>query len=171
MFVKSIFIYLASFAAFFLQYPRTSEEHVPLSSLQGTASVFTGGLLVDTNLETSIPDTYRPPPAPLPFNVTSAQTPPVTQEISSDKTDASLQSTNSNSVQETIAADNHETSAKAEELKGSEDKVQTELELESTKDSEIELPKLSEPTILAEEEDVCPICLEGDFVTASIASM
>ncbi|KAL1326531.1 hypothetical protein AAHE18_13G235900 [Arachis hypogaea] len=111
-------------------YPRASEEHVPLSSHPGAASAFSGRLLVDTNLDTSSPDTYRPPPAPIPFNVTL------------------------------VAGDNHGTSTKLEELKESEGRAQTDLELESTKDSEIELPKLRKPINLAEEEDSCPICLE-----------
>ncbi|KAL4373930.1 hypothetical protein AHAS_Ahas05G0131000 [Arachis hypogaea] len=122
-------------------YPRVSEEHVPLSSNHGAASVFAGGLLVDTNLDTSIPDTYTPPPAPAPFNVTLGPNPtlPVAREICADKTNASA------------AGANHEASAKLEELKESAGlKVQTDLELR----------KLVEPIILEEEEDVCPICLE-----------
>ncbi|XP_057449985.1 probable E3 ubiquitin-protein ligase RHB1A [Lotus japonicus] len=141
-------------------YPRVSEEHVPLSAHQGAAPAFSGGLLVDTNLDTSSPDTYRPPPAPIPFDVTT-QTPPVTQEIRADKPNASPRTTNSNSIQETVAGDIHGVSAKSEDLKGSECKVQTDLELDSAKDSEVELPKLAEPIILVEEEeDTCPICLE-----------
>ena len=77
-----------------------------------------------------------------------------------------MHSTNSNSIQEPVAGDNHGTSDKLEELKESDCKVQTDLDLDSAKDSEIELPKLGEPTKLAEEEDTCPICLEGDVVTA-----
>ncbi|KAJ1416123.1 Zinc finger, RING-type [Sesbania bispinosa] len=143
-------------------YPRVSEEHVPLSSHHGAAPAFSGGLLVDTNLDTSSPDTYRPPPAPIPFNVTSGvtQTPPVVQEICVDKTNASPHTTNSTSIQETVAADNHGASVKSEDLKESESKVQTALELDPEKDPEIELPKLAEPIILVEEEDACPICLE-----------
>ncbi|XP_061355318.1 probable E3 ubiquitin-protein ligase RHB1A [Gastrolobium bilobum] len=143
-------------------YPRASEEHVPLSSHQGAASAFFGRLLVDTNLDTSSPNTYRPPPPPIPFNVTlgAAQTPPVAQEIYGDKNNTSLHSSNSNSVQELVAGDNHGNSAKLEELKESECKVQTDLEQDLAKDSEIELPKLGEPINLAEEEDACPICLE-----------
>ncbi|KAK7253048.1 hypothetical protein RIF29_37446 [Crotalaria pallida] len=143
-------------------YPRLSEEHVPLSSRHNAASAFSGGLLVDTNLDTSSPDTYRPPPAPIPFSVTSGvtQTPPVAQEICAAKTDASLPGTNSDSIQEVVAGDNHGSPTKSEELKESECKVQTGLEPDSSKDSEVELPKLTEPIILVEEEDTCPICLE-----------
>ncbi|KAF7810314.1 putative E3 ubiquitin-protein ligase RHB1A isoform X1 [Senna tora] len=150
---------ITSFPAFSLQFPRASEEHVPLSSRHGAAPSFSGGLLVDTNLDTSSPDTYRPPPAPIPFNVTSSitETPSVAQEISSDKSNnanASLNPTNSNSVQETVAGSNNEVLAKLEDLKESECQVQNDLEIDSAKDSEIERTKL------AEEEDTCPICLE-----------
>ncbi|XP_006580566.1 probable E3 ubiquitin-protein ligase RHB1A isoform X3 [Glycine soja] len=116
--------------AYYYQYPRASEEHVPLSSHPGAASAFSGRLLVDTNLDTSSPDTYRPPPAPIPFNVTL------------------------------VARDIHGTSAKLEEPKESECKVQTDLELDSAKGSEIELAKSGKPIDLVEEEDACPICLE-----------
>ncbi|KAL2648520.1 hypothetical protein AAZV13_05G178300 [Glycine max] len=148
--------------AYYYQYPRASEEHVPLSSHPGAASAFSGRLLVDTNLDTSSPDTYRPPPAPIPFNVTlgTTQTPPAAQEIRSDKNNTSLPSTNSNAIQEPVARDIHGTSAKLEEPKESECKVQTDLELDSAKGSEIELAKSGKPIDLVEEEDACPICLE-----------
>ncbi|XP_028767440.1 probable E3 ubiquitin-protein ligase RHB1A isoform X2 [Neltuma alba] len=148
--------------AYFYQ-PRASEERVPLSSNHGSASAFSRGLLVDTNLETSSPDTYRPPPAPAPYsNVTLVvtQTPPGVHEISDNKTNTSIQSTDSNSAEEIVTSDGHGNMTKLEEQKELEGKVQSDLELDPAKDSEIELQKLDEPVILAEEEDVCPICLE-----------
>ncbi|XP_054825741.1 probable E3 ubiquitin-protein ligase RHB1A isoform X1 [Prosopis cineraria] len=147
----------------YFYHPRASEERVPLSSNHGSASAFSRGLLVDTNLETSSPDTYRPPPVPVPYSsvtLVAAQTPPRVNEISENKTNASLQSTNPNSVQEIVTSDGHGNLTKLEEQKELEGRVQSELELDSAKDSEIELQKLEEPVILAEEEDVCPICLE-----------
>ncbi|KAE9597774.1 putative transcription factor C2H2 family [Lupinus albus] len=143
-------------------YPREPEEHVPLSSNPGVASSFSGPLLVDTNLDTSSPDTYRPPPAPIPFDFTlgSTQTPPVAQVIHGDKNNASLPATDSDSIQEPITVDNRETSAKLEEVKESESNVQTDLESNSTKDPEIEHAKLGKRISLAEEEEDCPICLE-----------
>ncbi|KAI4315441.1 hypothetical protein L6164_028250 [Bauhinia variegata] len=145
----------------YFYYPRASDERVPLSPHQAAASAFSGGLLVDTNLDTSIPDTYRPPPAPIPFNATFivSQTPPAAQEIYGNKTNGSPRSTNSNSVQETVSGDNHGTVAKLEELKESESKIEVDLELDPAKGSEIQLPKLAEP-IISEEDDGCPICLE-----------
>lgn len=167
--MKSIYCIPDLFCCISLQYPRASEEHVPLSSHHGSASAFSGGLLVDTNLETSSPDTYRPPPAPIPYGVTLvvAQTSPGTHENSDDKANAC---TNTNSAQETGTNDNCGTLVKLEELKESECKVQSDLELDSAKDSEIDLQKLAEPTILAEEDDGCPICLEGDAVLVTTFS-
>ncbi|GAU41898.1 hypothetical protein TSUD_170090 [Trifolium subterraneum] len=112
-------------------------------SCEGAPFAFSERLLVDTNLDTSSPDTYRSPPAPLPFNVTSGatQTAPVALEISCDKNNTPLLSTNSNSVQEP-SGDNHGTSAKSDEPKESECKGRTDLELDSAKDPEIELSKL-----------------------------
>ncbi|KAK7308971.1 hypothetical protein RJT34_05343 [Clitoria ternatea] len=145
-----------------MQYPRASEEQVPLSSHHGDAAAFLRGLLVDTNLDISSLDTYRWPPAPIPFNVSLGvtQTPPVAQEISGDKTKQSLQTTNSCSTPEKIAGENHGASAKSKELKESKCEIQTTLKLDPEMDSEIELPKLAEAVILVEEEDACPICLE-----------
>ncbi|KAJ9173620.1 hypothetical protein P3X46_016737 [Hevea brasiliensis] len=144
-------------------YPRASEEHVPLSSRHGAVSALSTGLLVDTNLDTSVPDAYRPPPPPMPFDVAlgCAQTPQGAQEISSDKDDGAVQTTNSDSVQETTGINTRETSAKCEDMKGSDCKAQTNLELDSVKELEVELQKSVEPLISAtEEEDVCPTCLE-----------
>ncbi|KAL5749924.1 hypothetical protein ACOSP7_024527 [Xanthoceras sorbifolium] len=143
-------------------YPRASEEHVPLSSHQGAASALSTGLLVDTNLDTSVPDAYRPPPAPIPFDVGLGrpQTPPVAQEIRSNKSDAPVQTT-PDSIEGTVGGNTQETSAKCEELKESECKSKTNFELESTKELEVELSKSTESVVSAvEEEDVCPTCLE-----------
>lgn len=144
-------------------YPRASEEHVPLSSDHGGAPVLSTGLLVDTNLDTSIPDTYRSPPAPMPYDVVLGrpQTPPVAQEICSNKRDAAVQTTNSDSVQETVGGNPQENLAKCEDLKESESKAEANFELDLAKESEVELSKSVKPVISAtEEEDGCPICLE-----------
>ncbi|GMY30365.1 probable E3 ubiquitin-protein ligase RHB1A isoform X1 [Fagus crenata] len=144
-------------------YPRVSEEHVPLSSHHGSASVLSAGLLVDTNLDTSIPDTYRSPPAPMPYDVALGrpQTPPLAQEICSNKGDAAAQTMNSNSVQEIVGGNTQETLAECEDLKELECKSQTNFELDSPKESEVELSKSVETVFSAtEEDDDCPICLE-----------
>ena len=150
----------------FLQYPRASDEHVPLSH-HGGASALSSGLLVDTNLDTSIPDTYRPPPTPMPYDVALGrpQTPPVAQEICSNKSDAAVQTTNSNSVEEIVGGNTQETLTECEDLKESERKLQTNIDLDSAKDSEVELSKSVEAVFTAmEEEDGCPVCLEGNVL-------
>lgn len=150
-----------------MQYPRASDEHVPLSSPIGAPSAFSSGLLVDTNLDTSIPDTYRSPPLPMPYDVvlTHPHTPPVAQEIGSNKNDAAAQTTNSDAVQEISCTNARETSAKCEGIDESDCKKHTDFETDTLKESEIELSKGVESVALAiEEEDVCPICLEGEVL-------
>ncbi|KAF8379549.1 hypothetical protein HHK36_028989 [Tetracentron sinense] len=143
-------------------YPPGLEERVPLSSHHGAASTLSTGFLVDTNLETSIPDTYQPPPAPMPYDVDLGrpQTPPGTLENHGSKSDAAVRTTDSESIRETITGSNFETLATCEGLKESDCKSQTDLVLTSPKESEIELSKSSEPVVSATEEDVCPTCLE-----------
>jgi len=161
------YIYRNSFS---LQYPRTSEEHVSLSSHQAPGSVLQStGLLVDTNLDTSVPDAYRPPPAPIPFDaaVGRPQTPGRLREVRGDKNHGALQTTTSASGQENTALNTRETLAKCEDAKDLDCKVQINSEPGSAKELEIELSKLVEPLVSAteeedeEEEEDCPICLEG----------
>lgn len=154
----------------FWQYPRESEEHVPLSSHHVTASALSSGLLVDTNLDTSVPDAYIPPPAPMPFDVALGhpQTPQSAQDTCGDKNDGAVQTTNSGSIQETAGVNR----AKCDDMKESDCKAQPNSELDSAKELEIELSKSVEPLALAtEEEDVCPICLEGNVLTISFHPM
>ncbi|KAL9434467.1 hypothetical protein AB3S75_029163 [Citrus x aurantiifolia] len=148
--------------AYYYQYPRASEERLPLSSHHGAGSALSRGLLVDTNLETSVPDAYRPPPAPTPFdaNVRHPQTPPVVQEICSNKSDPSVQTTPV-LVQDTLGGNSQETSSKCDDLKEPESKTVANVELESTKELEVELSKSVHHVVaVIEEEDVCPTCLE-----------
>ncbi|KAA3449421.1 E3 ubiquitin-protein ligase isoform X1 [Gossypium australe] len=143
-------------------YPTASDERVPLSSHGVAASALSTGLLVDTNLEVSVPDAYRPPPAPVPFDAILGppQTPSVAQ-IRSSKSDEAVQSTNVDSGQETVAANTRETCTKSEDTKGLGCKEQSDTEIESPKELEVELSKPVEPVVSTkEEEDVCPTCLE-----------
>uniref|UniRef100_A0A5B7A6A7 RING-type E3 ubiquitin transferase n=1 Tax=Davidia involucrata TaxID=16924 RepID=A0A5B7A6A7_DAVIN len=151
----------------FYHYPRVSEEHEPLSSHHRTASALSTGLLVDTNLETAFLDTYRPPPAPMPYdaNLGGPLTPSGNRESCGNKCDAAVQTTNTESVEQTNTGNTLETSSK--DLKESDCKVQTEAELALSKELEVELEKSgelkksSEPLVSAlDEEDVCPTCLE-----------
>ncbi|KAI9075176.1 hypothetical protein K1719_042907 [Acacia pycnantha] len=115
--------------------PRASEQPVLLSSDRGSASASSGGPRVDANLETS---------TPVP---SSSDTMAITQtllrarEISDDKTNASLQSANPNSVEDIASTSRAHVDRE-------------EMEPDSADDSENELQNV-------EENDGCPICLEG----------
>ncbi|KAG5563289.1 hypothetical protein RHGRI_005888 [Rhododendron griersonianum] len=149
-----------------VQYPRASEEREPLSSHHGTVAALSTGLLVNTNLETSSPDTYRPPPAPLPYDVNLGrpQTPPSYQETCGNKNDAPVHTANTGTVDETISG-NDILETLDELLKKSDYKVEKDTELASSMEIEVELEKSgelkksSEPLVFVGEE--CPTCLEG----------
>ncbi|KAG6748125.1 hypothetical protein POTOM_048026 [Populus tomentosa] len=124
--------------------PPALEEHGSLTSHNGAASAFTAGLLVELHLNTSTPDTFRPPPAPLPYDVILG----------------CPQSPYSESVQETISRGSFGTLATSEDLDELDCKTQASSLLVSPRKSEV--TKLHEPVASAtEEEDACPICLEG----------
>jgi len=116
------------------------------------------GLLVDTNLDTSSPDTYRAPPAPLPYDVGLAcsQTVPANTENYGNKTDH---------VQSTDSLPAGETESPGEDLKGFECKSKSDCVHDPPKVKEDEISKLKDTESPAkDEEDVCPTCLEGiDF--------
>ncbi|CAK7335575.1 unnamed protein product [Dovyalis caffra] len=143
-------------------YPRAPDEHVPLSSHHAAGSVLSTGLLVDTNLDTSVPDAYRPPPAPMPFDVVVArpQTPQRARETCGDKNGGALQTTNSVSRQEITGLNTWETSSKCEDVTELDCKAQINSELDSAKEQEIGLSKSLEPLVSATDEEDCPICLE-----------
>ncbi|XP_073123418.1 probable E3 ubiquitin-protein ligase RHB1A [Henckelia pumila] len=61
-------------------YPRGSEEHDSLTSHDGIATVRASALLIDLNLNMSTPDTYRAPPAPLPYDVVFGRPEPMDPE-------------------------------------------------------------------------------------------
>ena len=141
---------------------------MPLSSHSGAGSALSTGLLVDTNLEVSVPDAYRPPPAPVPYGAVlgPSQAPSVAQGVHNSKSDEAVQTTNVDSSQETVAVNALETCIKSEDTKELDFKAQSDMEIESAKDLEVELSKPVEPIVSTkeeeeEEEDVCPTCLEG----------
>ncbi|MQM19645.1 hypothetical protein Taro_052653, partial [Colocasia esculenta] len=121
--------------------PRASEEHEPLSSVHAPASAISSGPIFRTNLETSSPDTYRAPPPPLPYDMDLAgpQSVPRGFETSGNKADPELQS-ESQPLEEIDAGKGCP--------KNIEDKP-------SKKSDYITTP--------IEEEDTCPICLEGIY--------
>nr|CAB3495015.1 unnamed protein product [Digitaria exilis] len=104
------------------------EEHEPLSSAFDGSSPASAIVAVDTNLDTSTPDTYRAPPAPLPYDVVLAvpDNPGLEKSDIKSKTDDQQESIND---QEPLKVD---------------------------KSCKKGVPE-DEP----DEEDVCPICLEG----------
>jgi len=125
-----------------------------LSASHVTSAAVPVGLLVDTNLDTSSPDTYRAPPAPLPYDVGLAcsQTVPGITENCGNKTDH-VRSTDSLPAGETASPD--------EDLKGFECKSKSDVHA-SPKVKEDEVSKLKDTNSPAkEEENVCPTCLEG----------
>uniref|UniRef100_A0A0A9CZM7 RING-type E3 ubiquitin transferase n=1 Tax=Arundo donax TaxID=35708 RepID=A0A0A9CZM7_ARUDO len=69
-------------------------EHEPLSSAFEGSSPASAIVAVDTNLDTSTPDTYRAPPAPLPYDVdlTVAEDPDLKKSDIKSKTDEQQES-------------------------------------------------------------------------------
>ncbi|KAL2902601.1 putative E3 ubiquitin-protein ligase RHB1A [Bienertia sinuspersici] len=138
--------------------PRTSEEREPLSANHGIPPGLPGGLLVDTNLDTSSPDTYTSPPAPIPYdNDLGRPRTPLGRDNHLTKSNTSAEVANSGSEEGLNNADSVENQGK--DMKEIDDKAQSVLELSLPEDSEDDLKKGVEPHLIIEEED-CPICLE-----------
>ncbi|KAJ4832987.1 hypothetical protein Tsubulata_021063 [Turnera subulata] len=159
-------------------YPRASDEHVPLSTRGGGGvAVSPAALLVDTNLDTSVPDAYRPPPIPMPFDVVRPETPRRGggggQEIRGGKNGAgaapAADVVNSGSVEGTggDAAAAAGAREKCGDVKGSDCEVEIDSEFGLGED--LELKKPVEAFVPLEEEDSCPICLEGNPFLPGIA--
>ncbi|KAK9143804.1 hypothetical protein Syun_013204 [Stephania yunnanensis] len=142
--------------------PQAHEEREPLSSSNVPPSVLSTGLFVDTNLDTSSPDTYRAPPAPMPYDADMGrpQTPQQRSLESGSKKNEAVDQTNSESNEETVTGSALETLATCEGAKEVDCKNHQDTVLLSSKESEIESSKLSEPIASAKEEEDCPICLE-----------
>ncbi|KAL6556407.1 hypothetical protein OROGR_005695 [Orobanche gracilis] len=146
-------------------YP-VSEEREPLSSRHATVSGHSAGLLVDTNLDTSVPDTYRPPPAPIPYETYGGHPtmPSRNRESTHNKTELIFQTTNSESIEGINSSSALETKVKDVE---SDEKGNMNADLAASNDVEDEksneLKKSVELVVppLLDEEEVCPTCLEG----------
>ncbi|XP_031132392.1 probable E3 ubiquitin-protein ligase RHB1A [Ipomoea triloba] len=120
--------------------PPSSEERDSLTSNDSAAS----GFLVDLNLDTSSPDTFRPPPPPIPFDIVLGCPQPANAEPTED-------STISNSYDKATCLN----------VKVSECKAESDLPLPSPRKNELEHLKPNPLAIsFVEEEDVCPTCLE-----------
>ncbi|KAJ0967258.1 hypothetical protein J5N97_024175 [Dioscorea zingiberensis] len=148
-------------APIYIYCPQTSDRE-PLSSANGTSSSASAGILVDTNLDTSIPDTFRAPPAPLPYDValTNAQTLPPSFGNSGNKTDH-VQPADSQSLGEAVSGGTSEGLDTSESLKAPDCKSTVGDGHDTANVAEDEPLKFCEPVSSAvDEEDVCPICLE-----------
>lgn len=142
--------------------PPSLEEQENLRAYRGTTSGLSTGLLVGLNLDTSSPDTFRPPPAPIPFNVLFGrpQTPIRTLGSQGPKCDATRLS-KPTAIEEIAAADNSNKLIPGDHVGKSEGKTLADILLASPTKSDVEITKSSEACNLAtEEEDACPICLE-----------
>ncbi|XP_021754193.1 probable E3 ubiquitin-protein ligase RHB1A [Chenopodium quinoa] len=137
--------------------PRTSEEREPLSANRGIPAGLAGGLLVDTNLDTSSPDTYTPPPAPIPYDVDLGRPrTPHGRENHLTKNDTTSEIANSG----TEEGQNNADSSENQEKKEIDEKTKSVMELTLSEDSEDDLKKPIEQNLTIIEEEDCPICLE-----------
>lgn len=117
------------------------------------------GLLVDTNLDTSVPDTYTPPPPPVPYDINSGHT----QSGHSSgcginyvsKTEIAAERTDAGTTEVLNSVDSPQNLDK--EIDGKEQSI---LELTPSKDSDDDLKKTVDPIVMTIEEEDCPICLE-----------
>lgn len=149
----------------FVQYPTVPEEREPLSSHHVTAAALSTALLVDTNLDTSSPDTYRPPPMPMPYEtyVGRPRTPPGNQD--GIKNEAAVQETSTETGVALNTADAVEAAEK--DNKESEGIVQADVQFAASKEVEDELEeseelKKSNILVFLPPQEECPICLEGE---------
>ena len=97
-----------------IYHQQNQEEHEPLSSAFDGSSPSSAIVAVDTNLDTSTPDTYRAPPAPLPYDVSlPVENPDLEKSDIKSKTD---------DQQESLKVDEYESCEKG----APEDKIEEE---------------------------------------------
>ncbi|XP_076961138.1 putative E3 ubiquitin-protein ligase RHB1A [Bidens hawaiensis] len=123
-------------------YPVASTERQLLPARSSAAAVIPTGLLVDTNLDTSIPDTYRLPPAPIPYDA-NPQGPPNNREDSANKNNLPVQ-TNDSEPETKVSG-------------GGENVAKEAVESVITEEFDDEIKKSNTPFVAPEE---CPTCLE-----------
>ena len=108
--------------------------------------VLTAGFLVDMDLDMSTPDTYRTPPAPIPYDVVLGR----------------AHSTDSESLGETINGSDFENLSTCVDGTDYDCTTDNDILVSSPKKFELEVKKSIDLTVsVTEEEDVCPTCLEG----------
>ncbi|XP_068646245.1 probable E3 ubiquitin-protein ligase RHB1A isoform X1 [Aristolochia californica] len=136
---------------------RNFEKRNSLPTTRGATFASSAALLVDANLETSIPDTYRPQPAPLPYD---ADLRPQHQAMIGRLENA--MDKDAQSARETLSGCSLESLLASEDLKESDPKSKTACPPGTPKTLELEPSKENESIIPAtNDEDVCPTCLEG----------
>lgn len=145
---------------FFWQCPQNLEERNSLPSRRGGESAISAGLLFDRNLEIPIPDIYRPPPAPLPYDVvlgTHPQIPSGNLENNVKNAGITRDSVSGCTLENLLASEDAETDTKG--------KIDSEVDII---ESGIEPSKSTKSAVVGiYEEDVCPICLEGKVFSLS----
>nr|AHB08881.1 RING finger protein 1 [Suaeda glauca] len=142
--------------------PPSLEEQENLRAYRGTAPGLSTGLLVGLNLDTSSPDTFRPPPAPIPFNVLFGrpQTPLRTLGSQGPKCDADKESKPAN-VGENTGANGSDLPIPVDRVGKAEGRTLADILLASPTKSDVELSKPTEAyELVPEDEDSCPICFE-----------
>ncbi|XP_011624744.1 probable E3 ubiquitin-protein ligase RHB1A isoform X1 [Amborella trichopoda] len=138
------------------QYP-SSEGHDTLPSPRSTASAVRPGLLVDTNLDSSIPDTFQAPPPPLPYDEGTGL---MQTSRGSGKIGPVRDTSEAESLGEPARGGGRDTLVSGGDQKES-NKIETEYDPSSPKACNVEKSKLIEPIVpTTDEEDVCPTCLE-----------
>ncbi|KAK4744931.1 hypothetical protein SAY87_011243 [Trapa incisa] len=138
----------------------TSGEQVPLSANHGTTIVLSLGILADTNLDMSIPDTYRSPPPPTPYDLVlgDSQTAREVEQSTGDEGSAAGERASSCCPGETAACNKiQDRSVKVEDLKYKDCKEKIDFNIEKETEIETDPLKSVEPVISSEE---CPTCLE-----------
>ncbi|XP_057795236.1 probable E3 ubiquitin-protein ligase RHB1A isoform X2 [Salvia miltiorrhiza] len=124
-------------APVYYYYPPAPEENAFPSSRSS-------GLLLDLNLNMSAPDTYRPPPAPIPYDVVLGR--PLSTDVGS---------------RDVTLSGNFLGKHGCKDLQGANYTTQLGILLPSPKKTDVELLKSNPLTVAAtDEEDVCPTCLE-----------
>ncbi|GFY92519.1 RING/U-box superfamily protein [Actinidia rufa] len=115
--------------------------------------VLTAGFLVDMNLDMSTPDTYRPPPAPIPYDVVLGRS----------------HSTDSESLGETFNGSDFENLSTCVDGTEYDCTADNGILVSSPKKFEFEVIKSNDLKVsVTEEEDVCPTCLEGAIMMQRI---
>lgn len=130
--------------AYYYQYSPYSEERESLRSHDGVSNVLSSGMLIDFSLDMSIPDTYRSPPAPLPYDAVLGH------PKSSDGGSGELSSSDS-SFRKPSHVD----------PKGVNFDTEYGFLPDSPKKADIKLSKSNPLACLGtDDEDCCPTCLE-----------